>query len=170
MSERVWRALLVGVTVLSSIAVMLVMLYFPAQELYLNYRQQERLSNELDAVLARNKQMQDRVDSLQTAEGIQDEARLYHNLIMPDENAVYVSGTGYVAASTAIPAEVPRGSGENTDTWSTDLLDRVFGVTGTTTAAASTEVATVVDAAAETDAATVDPDADIVAQGDGAAQ
>lgn len=169
LSERVWRALLVGVTVLSSIAVMIVMLYFPAQELYLNYRQQERLQSELDAVLARNQQMQDRVDSLQTAEGIQDEARLYHNLIMPGENAVYVSGTDYAAASTAIPADIPRGSGTSTSTWSTDLLDRVFGVTNTATAT-STEVATIVEATAETDTAVADPDADIVAQGDEAAQ
>lgn len=144
--ERVWRHALVAVTTLASVFVTIIMLYFPAQDLYLALRQNERLSNELAQNTARNAQMQARVDSLQTAEGIQDEAHRAFGLVMPGEESITVQGLDeYQAPSSAIPAEVPRGSGTNTSSWATDLFDRVFGVTGfsTSTATAGSGVATV---------------------------
>ena len=144
--ERVWRHALVAVTTLASVFVTIIMLYFPAQDLYLALRQNERLSDELAQNTARNAQMQARVDSLQTAEGIQDEAHRAFGLVMPGEESITVQGLDeYQAPSSAIPAEVPRGSGTNTSSWATDLFDRVFGVTGfsTSTATAGSGVATV---------------------------
>ena len=144
--ERVWRHALVAVTTLASVFVTIIMLYFPAQDLYLALRQNERLSDELAQNTARNAQMQARVDSLQTAEGIQDEAHRAFGLAMPGEESITVQGLDeYQAPSSAIPAEVPRGSGTNTSSWATDLFDRVFGVTGfsTSTATAGSGVATV---------------------------
>lgn len=110
------------------------MLYFPAQNYYLAVRQNERLTNELNANLARNEQMQSRVENLQTQEGIEDEARARFGLVEPGENLVKVVGVDEPSQGDfATPTEVPRGSGQNTHTWGTDLLDRIFGVQITTT-------------------------------------
>lgn len=160
MVEHVWRVAMVWVTALACVLVTITMLYFPSQELYRAVRENERLAQELDLNLARNEQMQTRVASLQTAEGIQDEATRAYGLVMPGEHAVTVVGAPYEPPATAIPAQIPRGSGENTHSWATDLLDNVFGVVGTSASVAtSTDVATLSETPADTDA-------DIVAQGD----
>ena len=158
--ETAWRVGLVWVTFMATVIVSLVMLYFPAQELYLALRENERLSHELELNLERNSLMQERVASLQTPEGIQDEAHRVYDLVMPGEHAVQVVGVNYEEPSTVAPLEIPRGSGENTHTWATNLLDRVFGVTGP-----STTTAEVQDVATVTEGPAVEG-ADIVAQGD----
>ena len=148
--EAVWRAGIVALTSVAAVLTTVVMLYFPAQSVYLNMRENERLTDELDRNLSRNEQMQERVDTLQTAEGVQDEARRVFGLVLPGESSVTVVGVDYDEPSNAVPLEIPRGSGENTDTWATDLLDRVFGVTGPeTSTATSSDVATVTDQAAD---------------------
>ena len=148
--ESVWRAGIVALTSVAAVLTTVVMLYFPAQSVYLNMRENERLTDELDRNLSRNEQMQERVDTLQTAEGVQDEARRVFGLVLPGESSVTVVGVDYDEPSNAVPLEIPRGSGENTDTWATDLLDRVFGVTGPeTSTATSSDVATVTDQAAD---------------------
>ena len=148
--EALWRAGIVALTSVAAVLTTIVMLYFPAQSVYLNMRENERLTDELDRNLSRNEQMQERVDTLQTAEGVQDEARRVFGLVLPGESSVTVVGVDYDEPSNAVPLEIPRGSGENTDTWATDLLDRVFGVTGPeTSTATSSDVATVTDQAAD---------------------
>ncbi|MBS5449898.1 MAG: septum formation initiator family protein [Coriobacteriia bacterium] len=114
-----------GLVVVLAIA----MLYFPAQDYYLAVRENERLADELNENVARNEQMQTRVNNLQTQEGIEDEARARFGLVLPGENLVKVVGVDDSTQSDfATPAEVPRGSGQNAHTWGTDLLDRIFGV------------------------------------------
>lgn len=148
--EALWRAGIVALTSVAAVLTTIVMLYFPAQSVYLNMRENERLNDELSQNLSRNEQMQERVDTLQTAEGVQDEARRVFGLVLPGDNAVSVVGVDYEEPTNAVPLEIPRGSGENTDTWATDLLDRVFGVTGPeTSTATSSDVATLTDQAAE---------------------
>lgn len=163
-AEHLWRIAMVWATTLAAVFTTVVMLYFPSQELYLSVRENERLADEYEQNLARNAQMRDRVASLQTPEGIQDEARRLYGLTLPGENVVTVTGADHQPPSSATPAAVPRGSGENTQTWASDLLDRVFGVTGGTTSAAEAhDVATVTEASG---AGVADATADIVAQGD----
>lgn len=128
--EQGWRTALVGVTSLACVLISLVMLYFPAQDLYLAIRERERNADELSRNLARNEQMANRVQYLQTAEGVQDEAHRLFGYVMPGESAVDVVGIEVDEVDNAIPAQVKRGSGENTHTWATDMLDRVFGATG----------------------------------------
>ncbi len=70
---------------------------------------------------------------------MQDAARKTWGLVMPDEVSLNVENAAYQAADTSIPDEVRRGSGKNTSTWVTDILDQVFGETGATTATESTE-------------------------------
>ncbi len=176
--ERRWNRALIAVTTLTTIAVALVMLYFPAQDMYASIRENERLADELDKNVERNSQMQERVTSLQTAEGIQDEARSVYGMVEAGETAVSVIGIDDDSSSTSILTEVPRGSGENTNTWFTDLLDRIFGITDANIAEA-TDVATLTeqivedadelsddDVLDEIDTFEVDATADIIAQGD----
>lgn len=163
------------------------MLYFPAQEFYLAIRENERLAEELAANEARNEQMQTRIDNLQTAEGIEDEARARFGLVMPGESTATVVGLDDDVSSSsdfATPPEVERGSGTNTNTWVTDLADRIFGVSTSTgmeeeSSGATDDEATVSDETSSeestdaasteenaTDADTANPDADIVVQSD----
>ena len=143
----------------ASIVMLLVsvgMLYGPSQELYLAMRQNERLTSELAANEARNDKMAARVDSLQTQEGIEDEARERFGLVLPGENLVRVVGLSSEgdAPASETPAEIKRGSGTNTHTWATDLLDRVFGVqdVGATSAEATDDASAQVSESAGADA------------------
>lgn len=150
-SETTWRVVaLVGTAVLA-VGLTVAMLFEPAEDLYLSMRQNERLNDELQRNLDRNEQMQDRIDALQSAEGIQDEARRTLGLVLPGENAVTVTGTDYEPASSAVPAEVRRGSGTNTRSWATDLLDSVFGTESATSEEVSSEVASVTEDTAPSD-------------------
>lgn len=165
-AEHVWRLAMVWVTGAACVLMTITMLYFPSQELYRAMRENERLAQELALNLERNEQMQTRVASLQTAEGIQDEATRAYGMVMPGEHAVSVVGAPYEPPATAIPAQIPRGAGENTHSWATDLLDQVFGVTGSSASvAAATSVATVTETSTEDEEA-APSNADIVAQGD----
>lgn len=165
-AEHVWRLAMVWITGAACVLMTITMLYFPSQELYRAMRENERLSQELALNLERNEQMQTRVASLQTAEGIQDEATRAYGMVMPGEHAVSVVGAPYEPPATAIPAQIPRGAGENSHSWATDLLDQVFGVTGSSaTLASTTSVATVTETSTETEEA-APSNADIVAQGD----
>ena len=56
------------------VVISIVGLYGPSQRLYVAWREQERISEELNANLSRNEQMQTRIDRLQSQEGIEDEA------------------------------------------------------------------------------------------------
>lgn len=165
-AEHVWRLAMVWITGAACVLMTITMLYFPSQELYRAMRENERLSQELALNLERNEQMQTRVASLQTAEGIQDEATRAYGMVMPGEHAVSVVGAPYEPPATAIPAQIPRGAGENSHSWATDLLDQVFGVTSSSaTLASTTSVATVTETSTETEEA-APSNADIVAQGD----
>lgn len=144
--ERTWRLAIMWLTSVACVLATITMLYFPAQELYLAMRENERLTDELARNTARNEQMLDRVTALQTAEGIQDEARRAYGLTLPYDNPVTVVGLDMDTPSTTIPAEVPRGSGQNTHTWATNLLDGVFGAVGSSaTMAEAEDRATVVE-------------------------
>ncbi len=138
-SETLVRRVTVGVTFLACVTLTVVTLYSPAQQLYSAYRENERLTDELAQNQARVEALEKSVSSLQTAEGVQDAARKTWGLVMPDEVSLSVENAAYQAADTSIPDEVRRGSGKNTSTWVTDILDQVFGETGATTATESTE-------------------------------
>ena len=150
-TEEFIRRAAMTLTCLACVVVTCVTLYTPAQQLYSAMRENERLTNELAQNQARVDALQKSVSSLQTAEGVQDMAHKTWGLVMPDEVPITVDNATYTPADTPIPAEVKRGSGENSSTWVTDILDQVFGEAGSTTAVQSDEsVATL----SETDAST----------------
>ena len=138
-TEEFIRRVAMTLTCLACVVVTCVTLYTPAQQLYSAMRENERLTNELAQNQARVDALQKSVSSLQTAEGVQDMAHKTWGLVMPDEVPITVDNAPYTPADTPIPAEVKRGSGENSSTWVTDILDQVFGEAGSTTAVQSDE-------------------------------
>lgn len=138
-TEEFIRRAAMTLTCLACVVVTCVTLYTPAQQLYSAMRENERLTNELAQNQARVDALQKSVSSLQTAEGVQDMAHKTWGLVMPDEVPITVDNAPYTPADTPIPAEVKRGSGENSSTWVTDILDQVFGEAGSTTAVQSDE-------------------------------
>lgn len=152
-SEALVRHLTLGATFVACVALTVVTLYTPAQQLYSAYRENERLTDELAQNQARVEALEKSVSALQTAEGVQDAARKTWGLVMPDEVSLDVQNAAYQAADTTIPDEVRRGSGQNTSTWVTDILDQVFGEAGATTATESAEQTATVS---ESDSTSVD--------------
>jgi cell division protein FtsB len=137
--ETLVRRLTVCLTCAACVALTCITLYTPAQQLYSAMRENERLTDELSQNQERVEALQKSVSGLQTAEGVQDAARKEWGLVMPDEVSLSVENASYTESDTTIPDEVRRGSGQNTSTWVTDILDQVFAESGATTATESTE-------------------------------
>lgn len=150
--EALVRRASVALTCLVCVAATCLTLYTPAQQLYSAMRANERLSDELAQNQARVEALDKSVSALQTAEGVQDMAHKTWGLVMPDEVPISVENAPYTPADTPIPAEVKRGSGQNTSTWVTDVLDQVFGQAGSTTATESDEKVATLSEAAQDDA------------------
>ena len=133
-TETLVRRASIGLTCLACVVAACLTLYAPAQQLYSAMRENERLTDELAQNQARVDALKKSVSALQTAEGVQDMAHKTWGLVMPDEVPVTVDNASYTPTDTPIPAEVKRGSGRNTSTWVTDVLDQVFGEAGATDA------------------------------------
>ncbi len=133
-TETFVRRASIGLTCLACVVAACLTLYAPAQQLYSAMRENERLTDELAQNQTRVDALKKSVSALQTAEGVQDMAHKTWGLVMPDEVPVTVDNASYTPTDTPIPAEVKRGSGRNTSTWVTDVLDQVFGEAGATDA------------------------------------
>ena len=101
-------------------------LYAPAQQYYQELRERDRLQAEYDAVQQRNDVIQDEVDYLSTAAGVEDRARSEYGWVKKDESAGAVSGLEVEDEST-FRANIVPGSIEAPDTWYS-FLDPIFGV------------------------------------------
>lgn len=106
--------------------------YPSAKDAYTAVRNADQAEAEYQAVLNRNDEIQNRINTLQTDEGIEDLARNSYGYVMEGEHSVRVSGLG--AQSIAADAEnqtpaVAAGSVAPTDTWYSPVLDVVFGYT-----------------------------------------
>ncbi len=122
------RPLFMGLaaTVLT-VAFGVVVLYGPAQQLYLDIREKDRLAAEYAAVVDRNAAIDTQVEALKTDEGIEDMARTQLGWVRQGEHAVSVSGL-----DPQDPAEF-RGNIVSDDiplpdTWYSGILDPFFGV------------------------------------------
>ena len=103
------------------VALTVVMVYPPAQELYQAIHQREAHAAQLATLTARNDQLRARVRTLQTVEGIQDEARSKYNYILPGETLVNAVGDRNAYESP----EETEGQQEERD-WATELLESLF--------------------------------------------
>lgn len=104
-----------------------VTLYGPAQQLYVDIREKDRLAAEYAAVVERNEHIDSQVQALETDEGIEDMARTQLGWVRKGEHAVSVSGL-----DPKDPAEF-RGNIVSEDiplpdTWYSGILDPLFGV------------------------------------------
>lgn len=146
-SRRIPRTRGQNIVLVGSAAVLLVLtvlvLYPPTQSLYSALRTRGYHAAQLAQLTTQNAQMAERVATLQTQEGIQDEARVRFGLVLPGETlGVVVGKTDTTAAATSLDgtatdsavagteaASTATGSSASgTSSWSTRLLDKLFGV------------------------------------------
>lgn len=120
-----------GVTVLIVIALIAAMLFAPVRNLYVAYRQLDRLQATYDALLAENEAISHELTVLQSREGIENEARARGFVEagetkvvvegLPEEDQLVVDQSDTTAASLTeidVVEEIP---------WYTQMLDRLFG-------------------------------------------
>lgn len=102
-------------------------LYGPAQQLYRDIREKDRLSAEYTAVVERNEAIDAQVQALDTDEGIEDMARTQLGWVREGEHAVSVSGLDPKDVTefrgNIVSEDIPL-----PDTWYSDILDPIFGV------------------------------------------
>lgn len=113
--------------VAAALALTVAFLYGPAQQLYVDLRERDRLAAEYDLVVARNDAISRQVEALQTEEGIEDVARVELGWVREGEHAVSVSNLDLPEESdfqsNIVSEDVPM-----PETWYSGVLDPLFGV------------------------------------------
>ena len=102
-------------------------LYPTARTYYQAAREHDRLQAELTAVIQRNAKMAQKIDVLQTDEGIIQEAREQLGWVERGEYAVIVYGTGK-EPEPDVDADIVSGTIKPPVTWYSPVLDIIFGV------------------------------------------
>ena len=102
-------------------------LYGPAQQLYVDMRERDRLSAEYEAVVERNEVLGVQVDALQTDAGIEDAARTQLGWVREGEHAVSVGGLE-TKEKPEFRGNILSEDIELPDTWYSSILDPIFGV------------------------------------------
>lgn len=122
---RPWFMGLVATALCTVFAV--VTLYGPAQQLYVDIRERDRLNAEYEAVVERNEAIDAQVQALGTDEGIEDMARTQLGWVRKGEHAVSVSGLEPTDISefrgNIVSEDIPL-----PDTWYSGILDPLFGI------------------------------------------
>lgn len=103
-------------------------LYGPAQQLYQDIRERDRLAAEYEAVTERNAAIEASVDALSTEAGIEDAARTQLGWVHEGEHAVSVSGLDEKDEASEFRGNIVSEDITAPDTWYSDLLDPLFGV------------------------------------------
>lgn len=102
-------------------------LYGPAQQLYVDIRERDRLAAEYEAVVERNDAIGAEVTALQTEAGVEDVARTEFGWVREGEHAVSVSGLNLTDKSS-FRGNILSEDIELPDTWYSGVLDPFFGV------------------------------------------
>lgn len=102
-------------------------LYGPAQQLYVDLREKDRLTAEYEAVVERNEALGAQVDALQTEAGIEDAARTQLGWVREGEHAVSVAGLAE-RAKPEFRGNIVSEDVELPETWYSGVLDPLFGV------------------------------------------
>lgn len=114
-----------GIMVVLAIALVVTMLFAPLRDLYLANRRLDTLQATYDALLAENDEIRSELETLQTREGIENEARA-RGYVLPGETKVVVEGIetnektqlATVMDEVELPDERP---------WYIKTLDDLFG-------------------------------------------
>lgn len=117
---------------LALILIFVLAVYMPAKNFYIAKRAQERLQVEYQQNIEHNAALQERVESLQTDAGVEDEARKNMGLVMPGEHSIKIVGASQaVRPKDENIKRIEKGSGRAEVHWWTRLLDFVFGLDDT---------------------------------------
>lgn len=103
-------------------------LYGPAQQLYIDIRERDRLAAEYEAVAERNAAIEAQVEALSTEAGIEDAARTQLGWVHEGEHAVSVSGLPEKDEASEFRGNIVSEDIVAPDTWYSELLDPIFGV------------------------------------------
>lgn len=121
--------LFIGTAMLvAGLALSCAFLYPSAKQYYVTVREHDQVLAEYEAVQGRNGKIQSQVDSLSTAEGIEDRARAEYGWVKEGENAVMVRGLDIDKEKSSFTEGIPTGSVEAPETWYSSVLDKIFGV------------------------------------------
>lgn len=115
-----------GVLVMAAVAIVVLMLYGPARDLYLANRQLDTLQQTYDALLEENDSIRDELELLQTREGIENEARA-RGYVEVGETKVIVEGLPEDQVVDGAAAAVAELELPDTRPWYTVVLDALFG-------------------------------------------
>ena len=114
-----------GFAVMATMALLVFMLFTPVRNLYVAHRQLDRLQQTYDALLAENEQIRGELESLQTREGIENEARA-RGYVEVGETKVVVEGLPE-EESTSLADTIGDVEVHEERAWYTVLFDTVFG-------------------------------------------
>lgn len=120
------RKIMATLCALGCVALLLGMLYTPAQQCYQQLRERDRLTAEYHAIVERNDSLQTIVDNLNSDEGIEDKAHSEFGLIKRGESAGAVTGFT-VDDPSEFQANIAPGSVPAPETWYSGVLDFLFG-------------------------------------------
>lgn len=115
-----------AVIVVGFLAVVLIFLYGPVRSLYAATRDEQVYSAQLAELNASNEALRAEVDTLQSREGIEDEARK-RGYVPKGETPVVVDGLEVDDRGTADAAASADLTLSDEDPWYVDVLDVVFG-------------------------------------------
>ncbi|MCL2889444.1 MAG: septum formation initiator family protein [Eggerthellaceae bacterium] len=117
-----------SILVLGCLLLSCIFLYPVAKQYYLTIRHYDQLEAEYAAVQNNNQNIQNQVDALSTAEGIEDLARKEYGLIKEGEQGGTVYGLENEGSQSANMPNIPSGKAEAPQAWYTAFLDVLFGV------------------------------------------
>ena len=103
---------------------------FPtAQTYYKTMRENDRVAAEYAAVCARNEDLQNDINTLNTDAGVMNYAHAEYNLVQPGETSINVQGVeSEIDILDSVNVSVQSENVELPKTWYSDVLDKVFGV------------------------------------------
>ena len=120
---------------LAVVALSLLLLYEPARNLYAAHRASEDLATQLEAITQTNDSLSSDVSSLQTREGIEDEARR-RGYVTSGDTAVDMSGVEDAGSAAVASVDASSSEADEADEavetherdipWYTAALDFVF--------------------------------------------
>lgn len=115
---------------LGALLLIVVALYGPAQQYYVQMRETDRLEAEYAAVAQRNDSLQSEIDSLKTDDGVEDRAHEELGYVMSGEETATVKGIEIEDDSEGFSSNVVAGSVPAPETWYSPVLDVLFGYSG----------------------------------------
>ncbi len=118
----------ISLSIVFVVVVALAILYPVGQSYYQSLRETQRTQAELDAVNARNAEIQESNDALSTDEGIENEAVSELGWVEEGESAAIVTNADESSEGSKLPEQVDPDEIQAPQTWYYRVLDAIFFV------------------------------------------